>query len=650
MKTMTSEEYIKERDLLVQNYEKGNISEDIFIKKARKLYASRLPLYQKGGEGFELWAEENVRVMAYLPGTSIKTPTYLANLSKDPEPETGKTWWDLWCWQKQICKEALVLREDGRLKHNLVCFCTERGEGKSFMAVLIVAWKFYNLPDQRIFLAANSKEQSSFAHREEIDKIIRISPMLLALIGGEKGMKQKELAIYDSRNNKISFITTVSTFTGVLSNATGFTFSEFFQSPPEGKFFAEIYGSMRNTPNALGVIDSTVSTRDHRLYKIYENIQKKKPGTETQFFYYKCNPGAKIENYKSPANTQSQIDAFRTAFYPEEFAMYFENTWDSATSSLFNDVDIACTEILGINGKILNYTETKEALEQINKYNKRLEEMEQGTVIDLPHVHQHINTIKNGFIPITKYLPSINAAFPYIPSKDLQKLGDALDTDWAIGVGIDRSDPMSVVSGAQTILTCVAKGLPGSRSNPFQFTTASDGEIKSPNYMYVLVGFHLSILNTADDLQNTIKDWYSEYNGIEGFASDKYGMQDLPGWLVTEQMVEKPEIFQFSYNVQRNVFMMLYQAFKNGMFKKPPIQVMGVLEEDMLKEQFKHFCHTFDGKTGVFGSDEKARNRGGVQDDGVDALALAIYSLRMKGIESFKSISSNQFFGMFIPN
>jgi hypothetical protein len=70
----------------------------------------------------------------------------------------------------------------------------------------------------------------------------------------------------------------------------------------------------------------------------------------------------------------------------------------------------------------------------------------------------------------------------------------------------------------------------------------------------------------------------------------------------------------------------------------------------MLKEQFKHFCHTFDGKTGVFGSDEKARNRGGVQDDGVDALALAIYSLRMKGIESFKSISSNQFFGMFIPN
>jgi hypothetical protein len=647
---MTAEEYIKERDLLVQNYEKGNVSEDVFIKRARMLYAKRLPVYKNGGDGFIAWAEENVRVNAYVPGTSIKKPTYLADLSREPEPETGKSWWDLWCWQKDVCKQALVLREDGRLKHNLVVLCTERGEGKSFMAVLIVLWKFTNLPDQRIFLAANSKEQSSFAHREEIDKIIRFSPLLLALVGGESGIKQKEMAIYDSRNNKISFITTVSTFTGVLSNATGFTFSEFFQSAPDGKFFAEIYGSMRNTPNALGVIDSTVSVKSHRLYRIWENIQNKKPGTETQFFYYKCNPGADINKYYSPANTQSQLDIYKTTFTPEEFAMYFENTWESATSGLFSDTDIKISETLGVNGKVLNYSETLETFNQISEHKKMLDLLQEKKGIT-DHTHAHsIKNLESGIISTSSILSSLDSYQKYIPSSELAALGYKLNTDWCIGVGIDRSDPMSIRSGAQTILTCVAKGLPGSRSNPNQFMVGLDGEIKSPNYIYVLCGFYHSIINSAADIQETINLWNTEYNGIEGFASDKYGMQDLPGWLISQAIIDRPEIFQFSYQIQRQVFMMLYQSFKAGMFKKPRVLVNGVNEEDMLNEQLKHFCHTFNGKTGTFGSDEKSKNRLGVQDDAVDSLALAMYSLRMKGLEHFKPLTTDNFFGVFIPN
>lgn len=643
---ITSEEYIKQRDFLVSNFEAGNLPEEEFNKKIQVLYAKRLPVYRNGGDGFIAWSEENVCVDAYVPGTSIKKPTYLSDLSREPEPETGKTWWDLWCWQKEEIRKALVLREDGRLKHNLVVFCTERGEGKSFMAVLIVLWKFCCLAGQRIFLAANSKEQSSFAHREEIDKIVRISPVLLGLIGGEKAIKQRELAIYDSKGRKISFITTVSTFTGVLSNATGFTFSEFFQSPPEGKFFAEIYGSMRNTPNALGVIDSTVSTRDHRLYKIYENIQKGKPGTETQYFLYKCNPGAKIENYYSPANTQSQLDAFRTTFTPGEFDQYFTNLWSSASSGLFTDVDIEISEVLGMNGAMLNYEEIKEVAEAAKEKEKipeRIQGSDVGVIVD----YEAIAEMKRPFIHTNRYLSVLDENNFFIPTEELQALGDLLDTDWCIGVGIDRADPMSTTTGAQTALMCVAKGLPGSRSNPFKYIVEG-GEATSPDYIYVLVGAYVSDVGVASEIQDIIKEWHEAYNGVEGVASDKFAMSDMAEWLVEQEIVEKPEIFQFSYSVQRAVIMMMFTAFKRGRFKKPPLNIRGARNQDIIVEQLKHYVHSVNGNTGKFTSDEKG-SVGKVQDDAVEALALAIYSLRMRGLDSFKSIKSSAFFGEYVP-
>ena len=57
-------------------------------------------------------------------------------------------------------------------------------------------------------------------------------------------------------------------FTGIVSNITGFTFSEMFDMK-NPKFFTQLYGSIRNVVNALGVIDSTVSEKDHILYKQY---------------------------------------------------------------------------------------------------------------------------------------------------------------------------------------------------------------------------------------------------------------------------------------------------------------------------------------------------------------------------------------------
>jgi hypothetical protein len=173
------------------------------------------------------------------------------------------------------------------------------------------------------------------------------------------------------------------------------------------------------------------------------------------------------------------------------------------------------------------------------------------------------------------------------------------------------------------------------------------GKAQSPKYFYVTVGLYLSIINSADDIQGIISEWNEEYNGVEALASDRYAMADIAGWLIEEEIVKKPEIVHFSAEKQKEVFMLLYQAISKGNYKKPVVSVNGVRGTDILIEQFEHFTQSIDGKKMTFGSDEKGKLNG-VQDDAVDSLALGVYSLRFKGLDDFKSIGNNSFFGMYI--
>jgi hypothetical protein len=93
--------------------------------------------------------------------------------------------------------------ENGQFKYRLICFCEPRGEGKSFKAVLIQMWKFFNWGKQQIMLCANSKDQSKFVHFDEITSIIRNSPNLINIVG-KKNIQEKEVRLKDARGNVVS--------------------------------------------------------------------------------------------------------------------------------------------------------------------------------------------------------------------------------------------------------------------------------------------------------------------------------------------------------------------------------------------------------------------------------------------------------------
>ena len=304
--------------------------------------------YRDGGDGFICWAEENVRIPVYEQDSPVPTWVLLGDLSREPSKLTGRSFWDMWCNQKAVLKQALQMK-DGRLKHRLIIFCWPRGEGKSAVACLIQLWKFFCFPQQQIMLGANSKDQVKFVHYDIMRNIILNSPKLLAIVG-RSNVQEKELRLCDRAGNVGSLIRSISSFSGIVSNITGYSFSEMFDMK-NPKFFVQLDGSTRNMPNALGVIDSTVSAPTHILAQLYK-ASLKADADPSVFFHYRCSQDGRQEDMWHPYNTQAQLDSYRTKFPAQEFARYFQNLWSSASNRFFTADRVQAMHYVG-SGNIL---------------------------------------------------------------------------------------------------------------------------------------------------------------------------------------------------------------------------------------------------------------------------------------------------------
>ena len=85
--------------------------------------------YRNGGEGFISWCEENVCLAIYKEGATVPTWTPMSDLSDVPNPDTGRSYKQMWESQKEIVREALKMK-DGRFVYRLVVLCWQRGDGK----------------------------------------------------------------------------------------------------------------------------------------------------------------------------------------------------------------------------------------------------------------------------------------------------------------------------------------------------------------------------------------------------------------------------------------------------------------------------------------------------------------------------------------
>jgi hypothetical protein len=221
--------------------------------------------------------------------------------------------------------------------------------------------------------------------------------------------------------------------------------------------------------------------------------------------------------------------------------------------------------------------------------------------------------------------------------EDLEKLTTLYDTNWAILVGLDRSDPMQTTSSARTILTAIAKGLPGSRSDPSMMY-----DLGKHSYIYFLL--HLSHIVSAsmDDIKLELSAVHSEYDGIDVIGGERWGLWDLSSWCTDNGILFIP--ISPNQSRQKEAFTELFQLFMTGLIKAPPVKVRGSKQSDILQEELINF--DYNPKNGSYGSLNK-EDKNGIQDDVIYSLGWGIWGGKNLSVEDFRPRTTNMIFGEF---
>ena len=603
--------------------------------------------YRKGGEGFAQWVEDHVCIPIFKNNSDIATWVRMRELPTEPNPDTGRAYNYIWEMQKEVCMEALQM-DNGRFKYKLIVFCWMRGEGKSLLAILIQLWKFFNWPRQTIVLGANSKDQTKFVHYDMMKDIILNSPNLKKAIGGERNVQEKEIRLKNDKGVIQSVIKSISTSSGIVSNITGYTFSEMFDMR-NPKFFTQLDGSTRNIPNALGVIDSTVSTKDHVLYDLYQNCKQKK--TKTVFFSHRFSEKGVQEDYWNPFMNTMQLEDYRAKFLEVEFARYFLNTWSSGSSKIFSKGMISEIGQMGMDGQLLNHIDLQNVNERVVELNKRLSIVtEKGFSDGVEETLEHIDVALSRVQQVSDiYRLEDNYQNIQLVSPDiLNSLGGALNTDWAILVGIDLADPLAIRKKANSVMVVLAKGLPNSKTDP-QLMTLDEKEMSAAKFIYFVIGFYVLETNTPiSDIRVKLDQAVLLYDGIDLVCGERYGLWDLATWAEDNEVPFDP-IYP-NYERQRAAFNHLYSTMYLGLFKSPSVPFMGVKgKTDLLLEELEVFDNNSNARW--FGSPEKD-DKYGRQDDSVYAVAWGLYGGRELGPDQFRSLSydGGSMFGSLFQN
>jgi hypothetical protein len=607
----------------------------------------KIPEYQNGAEGFIKFVEENVRFSVPQKNSPVPKWLYPTQLSDVPDPTTGKSFRGMWEEQKKVLREALEMR-NGQFVYRLIAFCWPRGEGKSLIVCLIQIWKFFCFPRQQIVFGALSKDQTRFVHYEMIQSVILNSPKLVNVIG-KANVQRAWTVLKNSRGETISSFQPISSYSGIVSNITGYTFSEMFDMK-DPKFFVQLDGSIRNIINALGTIDSTVSTKDHVLYRLYRGYINGED--RLTFFHHRSAPNATPDEYWHPYMNKEQLDSYRRKFPPADFDRYFRNVWELESGKLFSEPAAKSIFYYGFKNnnditkiddgtvvKILNQVQENEIkIEKRDgrKNKKKRKRIQKNTVENLRE--QNIK-MKEKLIHMDNVYKLHKNNMPRLASnKDLRKLTELYDTNWSVHAGIDRSDPLAKNPLARTIVTIVAKGLTGSRS---KYKIKED----VPSYIYILL--HLSWIQdaTLEGIKNELSEAVVEYDGIDTLCSERWGTWDLAPWCEDHDVHFEP-VFP-SFEKQKKAFSEMYIVIQDGRFKSSDIIIPGSISENILSEELQMF--DYDPQRKWYGSPQK-NDVGGVQDDSIFSLGWCIYGGREFGVEQFRERIGNSDFGSFVPN
>lgn len=507
----------------------------------------------------------------------------------------------IWLPQREFIEGALKRGADGDLAHKIAIFSAPRGEGKTLFVSILTLFFFFNGYSETITLAGNSKDQSTFTHYNLCKAIIQHNPRLMNTPGLE--VKEKYIALKSGPKEIFSYMQAIPTSVGLLPGTTRAVFTE-LHNLEEPKFFYDLWTSLRNVPNSMVLVDTTVAIRGHLVHGLWQTYCKNED-PYLLFYHY-------ADKHYNPEMTQAALDHFRNGLPEHLYNMYFRNRWDDAVGSFFEKGSLREMDFIGIDGKVGPCPELNHAIGNLIELEHKRTALGKGN-FSPSDVNQEIISIEKRLTPVT--------ALYKIPALDetLDKISQYYGgCSFVVGVGLDRALRLSK-GPARTVMTCVARAV-----------------VTPEISYYFLLDIFIPTESTLTALADRFLEWNTRYGWIDKVAIESYSGEDFHEWVSDKAL--SAELVSPTYSKQKPMFFSLGNIIKHGYLKIPPVPYYTdeksnlfkgfSNKDDVLRDEFFMFNYVTTGvteSTGKFGSPEKHK-RYGVQDDCVYSLAWAIYA------------------------
>ena len=242
-----------------------------------------------------------------------------------------------WAYQGQTIAEITKKLPSGKFKYSTAVICIPKQNGKTFMASLILVWRFITHFNVQGVVASNSKDQASSVVFDTFKSMIKYSPELAKMVGPEN-ILDKEI-----RNSATNSIVTVLSSSKAAAWGYGIDIAivDEIHAAPDDEGIYNILASQTGPRDGQVILPSQVSSQLNILYHLYQIHQQKADSSLYYLYINGFNP--------SPLVTKRWLSSRKAQLTPAQYALYHDNDWVFSTRKLFDPDKIGKAVVNGEN-------------------------------------------------------------------------------------------------------------------------------------------------------------------------------------------------------------------------------------------------------------------------------------------------------------
>jgi phage terminase large subunit-like protein len=171
---------------------------------------------------------------------------------------------DKWAYQGRIIKEVTRKISGDKFKYSTAAICIPKQNGKTFMAALILLWRFMTHFNVQGVVASNSKDQASSVVFDTFKSMVKYSPEIAGAVEAEN-ILDKEV-----RNPRTNSVVTVLSSSKAAAWGYGIDIAivDEIHAAPDDEGIYNILASQTGPRDGQIILPSQVSSQLNILYHL----------------------------------------------------------------------------------------------------------------------------------------------------------------------------------------------------------------------------------------------------------------------------------------------------------------------------------------------------------------------------------------------